>query len=151
MRTRNTPHTLDSLKELTQDIDGCHIWQGAVKDNGYGVVRYHNKQEYIHRLMYRLIVGEIPPGTEIDHTCNQRACCNPEHLRVVTHQQNMELGASRRTTCRNGHEWNEANTYITTVKRKQGGVRMQRYCRPCRAKHQDDLRKRKDNKGGLIK
>jgi len=49
-----------------------------------------------------------------------------------------------RTHCKAGHEWTEANTYITTVKRKQGGMRTQRYCRQCRAKHQADLRARRN-------
>lgn len=47
-----------------------------------------------------------------------------------------------RTTCKAGHEWTDANTYVTRVKRKQGGYRAQRYCRLCRAKHQRDLRNR---------
>lgn len=48
-----------------------------------------------------------------------------------------------RTHCKAGHEWTDANTYVTKVKRKQGGYREQRYCRICRAEHQRDLRKRK--------
>ena len=44
------------------------------------------------------------------------------------------------THCKAGHEWNEANTYTTTVKRKQGGVRVQRFCRKCRAEYQKKLR-----------
>lgn len=48
----------------------------------------------------------------------------------------------KRNQCKAGHDWNEENTYVTQVKRKQGGYRTQRYCRLCRAKHQSDLRKR---------
>lgn len=36
-----------------------------------------------HRTVYRLHFGEIPDGYEIDHICNIRACCNPEHLRAL--------------------------------------------------------------------
>lgn len=41
----------------------------------------------------------------------------------------------QRTHCKKGHEWSEANTYVTKVKYK-GGYREQRYCRKCRAEHQ---------------
>lgn len=52
---------------------------------------------------------------------------------------------NERTHCKAGHPWNEQNTYLATVKRKQGGTREQRYCRVCRAQHQADLRKRREN------
>jgi hypothetical protein len=92
---------------------------------------------------------------DVDHTCNRRDCVNPKHLQAVTHGVNMQLAAKRRTTCRAGHPWTTENTYVATVKYK-GGTREQRYCRVCRAKHQKDLRKRRDlislnNKGGLVK
>lgn len=58
--------------------------------------------------------------------------------------QGQPLDAPRigeRTHCKAGHEWSEANTYVTTVKRKQGGMREQRYCRLCRAEYQKKRRK----------
>lgn len=151
MRIRNKPHTLESLKELTVvNKCGCWVWQGTKRSNGYGVTVYRGKQTTTHRAMYQ-IVNEVLLGqdVEVDHTCNTRDCINPEHLEVVTHQENMFRGKTRRKTCRNGHEWNEMNTYVTQVKRKQGGMREQRYCRLCRCQHQKDLRKRK--KGGIVK
>lgn len=53
-----------------------------------------------------------------------------------------EAPIHKRTYCKAGHEWTVGNTYWKEVKRKQGGTRMQRYCRKCRAKHQTDLRHR---------
>ena len=59
---------------------------------------------------------------------------------------------AERGTCKAGHPWSDENTYVTTVKRKQGGTRTQKYCRICRAKHQADLRQRKNSshKGGVM-
>lgn len=48
-----------------------------------------------------------------------------------------------RATCKAGHPWSEDNTYLAITKRKQGGLRVQKYCRACRAQHQADLRERR--------
>ena len=156
MKTRNVPHTEASLLALTNKVGDCLVWQGTKRSNGYGVTVYLGKQTTTHRVMYALHFGGITEVMEVDHTCNRRDCINPEHLQAVTHQENMRLGALRRKSCKAGHEWNERNTYVKEVKRKQGGTRMQRYCRVCRAKHQADLRARRDltglnNKGGIVK
>lgn len=158
MRKRNKPHTKDSLLALACVDGDCLIWQGTKRSNGYGVITFNGRQTTTHRVMYQLVAGDVPDGMEVDHTCSRRDCINPEHLQVVTHAENMFLSASRRKTCRNGHLWTEGNTYLGTVKRKQGGTRTQRYCRICRAQHQKDMRERIKNlltgvnqKGGLVK
>lgn len=144
MRTRNKPHTVESLLELTVPHGDCLLWQGASRTNGYGVTVYRGTQTTTHRIMYQLYIGEtLPDGMEVDHKCNNRLCINPDHLQAVSHAENMRLGATRRTHCKAGHEWNDENTYIATVMRKQGGFREQRFCRVCRAKHQADLRNRR--------
>ena len=158
MRKRNKTHTKESLLALCHQDGDCLVWDGLKRSNGYGIVAFRSMQTSPHRAMYQLVFGEIPAGMEIDHVCNQRACINPDHLRLVTHAENMKLGADRRKTCRSGHPWTESNTYIATVKRKQGGTRTQRYCRLCRAQHQKDIRSRIKNlltgvnqKGGIVK
>jgi hypothetical protein len=151
MRTRNKPHTVQSLLELTSPDGECLVWRSTTRSNGYGVTTFMGKQTTTHRVMYQLFHNcEVPTDMEIDHTCNNRACINPDHLEMVSHAENMRRGLERRTHCKAGHEWNEENTYLAVVTRKQGGTRTQRYCRICRAKHQADLRKR-NNKGGLVK
>jgi hypothetical protein len=32
---------------------------------------------------------------QVDHLCNNRLCCNPEHLELVTHQENQKRRATR--------------------------------------------------------
>lgn len=140
MRTRNRPHTVESLPAVTQPDGECLVWQGATRGNGYGAVTFMGKQTTVHRAMYMLVNGAIPDGMEVDHKCSNRGCINPEHLHVVTHEENMRLGLERRTHCRAGHEWTEENTYLGMVQRKQGGTRLQRYCRECRKLYQRQLR-----------
>jgi hypothetical protein len=74
--------------------DGCWTWTGYVTDTGYGRPRYRvdGKQYFLraHRLAYEFLIGPIPDGLILDHTCHQRACVNPDHLRPVTDKQNIE-------------------------------------------------------------
>lgn len=39
--------------------------------------------EMFHRTIYQMHFGPVPEGYEVDHMCNVRACCNPDHLRAM--------------------------------------------------------------------
>lgn len=38
----------------------------------------------VHRLMYRLFIGEVPEGMVIHHRCRTTDCVNPDHLELMT-------------------------------------------------------------------
>ena len=124
---------------------GCWQWVGALRPDGYGLVydKHLKKLQRAHRAAYAILVAPVEPGLHLDHLCRNRACINPEHLALVSHAENMTLDKDARDTCKAGHPWTDENTYVTFVKRKQGGIRPQRYCRVCRAQHQADLRERR--------
>lgn len=69
--------------------DGCWLWTGPVGTHGYGSVGYKGKVWRAHRLAYTLKKGPIPKGVFILHSCANKRCCNPDHLRAGTHQENM--------------------------------------------------------------
>lgn len=42
------------------------------------------KRAYMHRVVYEMHNGSIDEGYEVDHICGVRACCNPDHMRLLT-------------------------------------------------------------------
>lgn len=112
------------IKEKTQRLEnGCWVWTGRLNRDGYAEFTHRGVLESIHRYSYRLFVGPIPDGWEVDHLCNNRACLEPTHLEAVTQAENKRRTAERRTTCRSGrHPWTPENIY------HHGGDRK---CKPC--------------------
>lgn len=75
--------------------NGCIEWTGVTaKSNGreshrYGRVTIGNRKHLAHRVAYERSNGPIPAGMQVLHRCDNTRCCNPGHLFLGTHQQNM--------------------------------------------------------------
>lgn len=41
-----------------------------------------------HRASWTHFFGPIPVGMTVDHVCRERTCVNPDHLRLMTNEDN---------------------------------------------------------------
>lgn len=64
---------------ISDDSKDCWIWRGTV-DRNYGSISLNGKNHYCHRLMWKLIYGDIPNGYSVIQECKNTLCCNPLHL-----------------------------------------------------------------------
>ena len=77
------------LKKIDTPKKGeCWIWKGYTNGVGYGDLRFKNQHMLAHRASYEAFVGKIPEGMLLMHSCDNPICCNPEHLKVGTDQDN---------------------------------------------------------------
>jgi len=68
---------------------GCWFRYSRARDNGYTTITVNGHRIGAHRFAYAAFIGDIPTGMEIDHTCRDRGCVNPDHLELVDRGENL--------------------------------------------------------------
>lgn len=75
--------------------DRCWPWTGAVNQYGYGKFyvpgssRVNRASITATRIAHYLATGEMDDKRFICHRCDNPTCCNPAHLWLGTHRQNL--------------------------------------------------------------
>jgi len=84
---------------LNNQPSPCHIWigpdSGTGRGGGYGRMSLNSQTVAVHLVVFTHFYGYIPGKKQVDHKCNNRLCCNPAHLELVSHLRNQRLRAKR--------------------------------------------------------
>ena len=96
-RPANTPEVLWSKVDKRGENE-CWEWKGYKNDDGYGRTWINDKGYYAHRVIYSIVYPNsinlnAPSSTDetgfLLHICDNPSCCNPKHLWVGSHWDNM--------------------------------------------------------------
>jgi hypothetical protein len=120
--------------------DECWEWLGYKAINKYGTFNpFYGKTVYAHRFSFEIENGFKPEICM--HKCDNPSCVNPKHLESGTQKDNMvdcvqkkRHWSSKKTHCKQGHEFSEKNLYVTPSGK--------RVCKQCRRAY-DRIRKSK--------
>lgn len=82
-------NSLEKLLYYTIKDNDCLVWTKG-STNGYGRTVINGTIKYVHRAVYEFMNGPIANDLQVNHTCNNRACCNINHLYLGTHYDNMQ-------------------------------------------------------------
>lgn len=135
-------------KELPVDVrfarsyavaeSGCWEWSANVGNHGYGRISDRGedgkwRMVSAHRKSYELHTGPIPHGMLVLHSCDNRKCVNPAHLRLGSYADNTADMMSRERQARGERKTRQAKLSEESVRwlRKQiaGGAGLGRVAR----------------------
>lgn len=102
-RYRNAPVELRFWTKVDK-TDSCWLWRASTNAKGYGVFvwEYGKGARLAHRIAYEQTLGPVPDGMMLDHTCWDRSCVNPAHLRPVAAGANSQNRKGANRTNSNG-------------------------------------------------
>ncbi len=87
----------DFIKKILSNLKKngeCLEYTINMAKNGYSRItlggRKNKKMLLVHRLIYEYYFGSIPDKLFVCHTCDNPPCCNPDHLFLGTHIDNMK-------------------------------------------------------------
>ena len=75
---------------LRSNAADCLEWPYGLNGKGYGMVRVDGVAHLVHRYVCIVAHGEAPSSEhQAAHSCGNRLCCNPAHIRWATPSENQ--------------------------------------------------------------
>ena len=144
---------MEITERLWRKVDktaACWLWTAALDTNGYGQFSVPGKpRKPAHKVVFEMLVEDVPRGLTLDHLCREKRCVNPSHLEIVTAAENTMRGNSMgainkaKTHCKRGHAFTGHNLQDA----KKNGKVVGRRCRQCSSEWgKEDYKKRKSLK-----
>ena len=128
-RNRDVKERFDEKWEAVTE-SGCWIWLGSSAGDRYGSFHFpdypsktSNTRRMVsaHRAALFIYEGIIPDvGMEVLHSCDVGFCCNPAHLSVGTHQDNMTDMVNKGRSPKNMHKLSEDEVIEARKLRSEG-------------------------------
>lgn len=72
------------LRRVDHTDIGCWVYTGAPNTKRPTVTVGPGHYANIYHVVYEVLVGPVPAGMNLHHTCENPRCVNPEHLVLMT-------------------------------------------------------------------
>src|SRR5215472_11797733 len=97
-RRRRYPVALDRIRAQSTITDGCWLYDGTSKPDGYARIFSNGRERYIHNLSWEDYHGRpVPIGYVVHHICEKRNCWRPTHLELKERSQHVSEHNTGRT------------------------------------------------------
>lgn len=116
------PSGADRFWRKVDQSGDCWLWMGSrhPQGHGYSVIPGTGRVTYAHRVAWMLTHGDIPPGLEVCHKCDNPPCVRPDHMFLGTHLDNMRDSAAKKR-----HQYGERSVHakfteddVRTIRRR---------------------------------
>ena len=128
-------NVLEKFESKVDRSGDCHLWTGCTNKAGYGQIKIKGKQFGTHVVAAKIKFGMFDERVLVRHSCNVKACCNPDHLLLGTEKDNHDdavrdglMPWQKQTHCKNGHPFSGDNLYFVNGKHRR--------CRTCSRERQ---------------
>ena len=112
------------VASIERDNNGCWLWTSTLNSRGYARISIRNKMVLAHRWIWMRWNGPIPDDLVVDHLCEVKRCVNPDHMQLLTSQENIRRSCPLKTHCPRGHELDIVGFYLD----RSNGARKCKVC-----------------------